>query len=245
MDKKKHADYDSFVEKFKPKKTTDDCFTPPEVYDCVLSYVGEHIDLTKLGVVRPFYPGGDYQNFDYKPNSIVVDNPPFSILSQIVRWYTDKGIKFFLFAPHLTLFSSNQDCSYVICNYSVVYTNGAKVKTSFMTNIFAEPQIVVSGDLNKKMKDAQAVTKNKLPKYSYPSSLVTVSRLAKVAGLGSNYVINRKCTYKVVQLDAQKQARKLIFGYGFLLSKEEEARLKEDVIIWELSDREREIVNNL
>lgn len=28
-------DYDGFVEKFKPKKTTDDCYTPPDVYDCV------------------------------------------------------------------------------------------------------------------------------------------------------------------------------------------------------------------
>ncbi len=27
----KHEDYDAFVEKFKPKKTTDDCYTPPEV----------------------------------------------------------------------------------------------------------------------------------------------------------------------------------------------------------------------
>lgn len=27
--KTKHNDYDAFVEKFKPKLTTDDCFTPP------------------------------------------------------------------------------------------------------------------------------------------------------------------------------------------------------------------------
>lgn len=26
---KKMKDYDEFVEKFKPKKTTDDCYTPP------------------------------------------------------------------------------------------------------------------------------------------------------------------------------------------------------------------------
>ena len=29
-------DYEGFVEKFKPKKTTDDCYTPPAVYDYVL-----------------------------------------------------------------------------------------------------------------------------------------------------------------------------------------------------------------
>ena len=27
--------YDEFVEKFKPKNTTDDCMTPPLVYDAV------------------------------------------------------------------------------------------------------------------------------------------------------------------------------------------------------------------
>ena len=34
-------DYDGFVEKFKPKKTTDDCYTPPEVYEVVASWVEE------------------------------------------------------------------------------------------------------------------------------------------------------------------------------------------------------------
>lgn len=28
-------DYDGFVEKFKPKRTTDDCYTPPAVYEAV------------------------------------------------------------------------------------------------------------------------------------------------------------------------------------------------------------------
>lgn len=28
--------YDEFVDKFKAKKTTDDCYTPPEVYNAIL-----------------------------------------------------------------------------------------------------------------------------------------------------------------------------------------------------------------
>ena len=32
-------DYDGFVEKFKPKKTTDDCYTPPAVYDLSLIHI--------------------------------------------------------------------------------------------------------------------------------------------------------------------------------------------------------------
>lgn len=32
-------DYDGFVEKFKPNKTTDDCYTPPAVYDAILGWI--------------------------------------------------------------------------------------------------------------------------------------------------------------------------------------------------------------
>ena len=32
-------DYDAFVGKFKPKKTTDDCYTPPAVYEAVRGWV--------------------------------------------------------------------------------------------------------------------------------------------------------------------------------------------------------------
>ena len=30
--------YREFVEKFKPKKTTDDCYTPNEIYEAVKNY---------------------------------------------------------------------------------------------------------------------------------------------------------------------------------------------------------------
>ena len=48
-------DYEGFVEKFKPKKTTDDCYTPPAVYDYVLQYVADHCDIDGMTVVRPFF----------------------------------------------------------------------------------------------------------------------------------------------------------------------------------------------
>ena len=38
-------DYEGFVEKFKPKKTTDDCYTPPEVYNEVMAWVRENCDM--------------------------------------------------------------------------------------------------------------------------------------------------------------------------------------------------------
>lgn len=96
--------YRSFVEKFKPKKTTDDCYTPPAVYDAILSYVIKKYGLQGRPIVRPFFPGGDFENNDYPDGCVVVDNPPFSLSSKIVDFYIGRGIDFFLFAPHLTMF---------------------------------------------------------------------------------------------------------------------------------------------
>lgn len=85
-------DHESFEEKFKPKKTTDDCYTPEDVYMAIRNWVGENItSLEGRRVVRPFYPGGDYRNFDYGGDCFVLDNPPFSILAKI-RDFMLKGI---------------------------------------------------------------------------------------------------------------------------------------------------------
>ena len=102
----KSKNYEEFVNKFKPKKTTDDCYTPDCVYDVVLDYVVQHYKIDREKVVRPFWPGGDYENYDYSDGKIVVDNPPFSILSKICNTLNDKGVKFFLFAPTLTFFGT-------------------------------------------------------------------------------------------------------------------------------------------
>ncbi len=99
-------DYDGFVDKFKPKLTTDDCYTPQYVYDVIRDWVDENvIPLEGKRVVRPFYPGGDYRNFDYSGDCFVLDNPPFSILAEIRDFYAERNIGYFLFAPALTLFS--------------------------------------------------------------------------------------------------------------------------------------------
>ena len=96
--KEKFKDYDGFVEKFKPKKTTDDCYTPPEVYDVVLKHVREAYNIADdVPIVRPFYPGGDYEHYDYPEGCVVVDNPPFSIFANILDFYQARGIRFFLF----------------------------------------------------------------------------------------------------------------------------------------------------
>lgn len=77
--------YEEFVEKFKNSnlpKTTDDCYTPQNVYNVVANWVADEYKINRDTFCRPFYPGGNYENYDYK-NKVVVDNPPFSILSKI------------------------------------------------------------------------------------------------------------------------------------------------------------------
>ena len=51
---KKNQNYDEFIEKFKQKKTTDDCYTPPPVYEAVLDWARKHHDIGARPVVRPF-----------------------------------------------------------------------------------------------------------------------------------------------------------------------------------------------
>lgn len=100
MDKKNFNDYDGFVDKFKPKKTSDDCYTPPEVYDVVLQHVRDTYGIDEsASIVRPFYPGGDYEHYDYPEGCVVVDNLPFSIFSKILDYYQPRNIRFFLFVP--------------------------------------------------------------------------------------------------------------------------------------------------
>ena len=80
-------DYDSFIAKFAENpRTTDECWTPKDVYEAVVRYVGTVTDLTGKEILRPFYPGGDYINAEYPDNGVVIDNPPFSIFTKIVRF---------------------------------------------------------------------------------------------------------------------------------------------------------------
>jgi hypothetical protein len=130
-------EYNEFLDKFEIQKTTDDCYTPDGVYQAVVDWVEKEYGVKPAKMVRPFYPGGDYQHETYPKGCVVVDNPPFSILAEIINFYADRGIKFFLFAPSLTLFSSSSSssCCALATGADVIYENGASVATSFLTNL--------------------------------------------------------------------------------------------------------------
>ena len=258
----KNNDYEEFVDKFKPKLTTDDCYTPKEVYGVVLDYVIEKCNIEGLEILRPFYPGGDYENFDYPENSVVVDNPPFSIISKIIRFYNERGINYFLFAPHLTLFSSNQEYTAIVADASIIYENGANVKTSFVSNLFGTKKIIGSPELYKRLKAINDEKKANLPCYQYPHNIVTVSSIAKIVSKGVYIEIDKKDVAFCRALDHQKEHKKWIFGSGFLISNAAAAEkaaaekaaaekaaaekaAEKNIIYWELSKREKDIINKL
>lgn len=260
----KSKTYEEFVDKFKPKLTTDDCYTPAPVYDAVKAWVCKEYGVKEEDIVRPFWPGADYEATEYPDGCVVLDNPPFSILSKICRFYLDRGIKFFLFAPSLTCLGGADICmrmNHIICHADIVYENGAVVRTGFVSNLGdGEMVLQTAGGLTEEIKKANVkITERNIPKYEYPPEIVTTSMLMRYARYGVEFKVKRSECVRVAALDAQKKHKKTIYGYGLLLNStkatergkaEIEARAraekeKEKDKFWQLSDRERAIVAKL
>lgn len=216
-------EYKDFVAKFEPKKTTDDCYTPDGIYDVITSWVEKEYGLNRENFVRPFYPNGDYQKEEYPEGCVVVDNPPFSIMSEIVQWYTDHNVKFFLFAPSLVGLSQTQvELATMICaSADITYENGATVVTSFTTNlekgIVAKTAPELHDLIEEKNKEIKQESRIEMPKYTYPSAIVTMAMLGDWANLGIDFEVKRGECIRVSELDSQKEQGKAIFGGGFTL----------------------------
>ena len=251
--------YEEFVEKFKPKKTTDDCYTPPEIYEVVAGYVAERFGIDRADMVRPFWPGGDFEGFDYPEGCCVVDNPPFSILARIKRFYMERGIRFFIFAPTLTCFSGTltRDLTHIVCDANVTYENGAVVRTSFVTNMGGDVVAESCPELSRRLNEANdarlEATRKTLPKYEYPDELLTAAKLSWMAKHGTELSVRRADCVRVSKLDANPRG---IYGGGLLLSAraaaeraaaeraaaERAAAERAAAHRWQLSEREKGIV---
>ena len=213
--------YQEFVDKFKPKLTTDDCYTPKNVYEAVKAWVVRHYHLEDAEIVRTFWPGGDYRGVEYPKSCVVIDNPPFSILSDICRFYQEQGVRYFLFAPALTLFSTaSGGCNYVLASAAVTYENGAVVNTGFITNL-GEWKIETAPDLYQLVKAADDENRSKrtaeFPVYAYPPEVLTPAA-CRLAKYGQTLRVRQSEAVFVRALDSQREQGKTIFGCGFLLS---------------------------
>ena len=245
-------EYNDFLDKFEAKKTTDDCYTPDIVYDAVAGWVAKEYKLDRKHFVRPFYPGGNYQAEEYRTKDVVVDNPPFSILTEILNFYTSKNIPFFLFAPALTLFGSGRTAPvcYIASGCEIIYENGAHVNTGFITNldkakIRAVPELYKV--LSEAVEEYASTLRKELPKYSYPDEVITATKVQYLSRYGQSLTIYPDECERITELDAQKESGKALYGGGFLISEkaaaekaaaEKAAAEKAAATRWPLSERE-------
>ena len=208
-------DYASFVAKFTEQpKTTDDCYTPEDVYNAVVEYVGTITDMTGKCILRPFYPGGDYENAEYPDNGIVIDNPPFSMFTKIVRFYMAADIPFFLFGPGMTIL---QICKYgataVIIGKQVLFHNKAFIRMNFATNLLPDMMVVTAPTLTEALENLPSQNqKSELPKYRYPENVISTSMLQTIANGGIEIGIPRAASITIGGLDNHPKGKSALFG---------------------------------
>lgn len=266
----KNETYEEFVEKFKCKKTTDDCYTPEPVYNAISQWVAKQYSLNGSDFIRPFCPDKDYKQVKYNNTDIVVDNPPFSILSEIVKFYVSNQIKFFLFCPTMTSLRYSDYCTLLITDSDITYENGARVNTSFITNlepheIRTRTEIELTELINKANEETIGKIRKTLPKYCYPDNVLTASNMQSFAHSGIDFKVPRSECLRISSLESQRPYKKAIFGCGLLISdnlknKRNEAKLKADeaklkaneaklkaneIRYWELSEQEMQLIKSL
>ena len=241
---------------------SDECYTPTPVYETVKNWACAEYNIDPKCIVRPFYVGGDYEHFPYRPDSVVIDNPPFSLLSKICAFYLERNIRFFMFAPTLTLFgqrSNTMKMTHIVCGNNITYDNGVKVPTSYITDCDDDTILVrTAPDLTELVEQALELVygprKTQATKFEYPDNLVSPAMLRKYSNYGIDITIRRNECVPVPKLDAQAGLKKEVFGGGLLVSDrvavaraEAERRVEEATqpIRLTLSDREKELVSEL
>ena len=250
-------DYDSFMAKFTEgnAKTTDDCYTPKDVYEAVVEYVGTICDMKGKMILRPFFPNGDYLNAEYPEDGIVIDNPPFSMFTKIVRFFTAQDIPFFLFGPGMTIASCCKYCTAVIVAEQITFDNGAQIRCNFASNLYGDTMITTApllGDLLASCPSQKP--RNPLPSFEYPEEVLSVSDMQTIARNGEVFSVSRSEAVIIKDLDLHPK-RGGLFGDHFLLSEakaNEKQRAKERVkekamrgIPISLSEREKRMIAKL
>lgn len=251
-------EYVQYLEKFDEFKdyTTDDTFTPNDVMAEVYRYVSERWHLDPAYFVRPFWPGADYKTFNYDifgenvwDRCVVVDNPPFSMISKIVRFYTERGISFFLFAPGLVILNVAAGVPGLtrIVGGNVRYENKALVPTGFITNLPGDNIIETEPELFDKICEHKAPR----PRKVYDEHVIRSGNVINLCRIGAKVEIPRdEATDPIPCLDCGEK----VFGSCILVSdsmaeklrreKLRREKLRDDLHI-PLSDREQEIIRKI
>lgn len=244
--------------------TNDECYTSPEVYDTVLNYAIERYNLQGKHIVRPFVPNGNYQQYVYGKNDVVIDNPPFSMASKITNWYIDHNIPFFLFINGLYGVSLSRGlhgkATVITTNANVSFYhkgNEKNIKLGFVTNM-DQKNIIVRGDATLTNRLNGLVKKKSFKRYHYPDNflknndiLAALQRNVELKLTTDNCLFEDNLDYHKAKTNGKSQ-RLSVFGGGYLvddkLYEEFKASLKQDLpntYCVTLSPREKKLVEEL
>lgn len=194
--KKKRTRLDS-----KKKRTSDDIMTPEANYEAVKNWAIDRFGLEGKRIVRPFWPGADYTTEEYDDDTIVIDNPPYSIERQIIRWYCQHNVRFFLYCNGLTAIhcyttkSETLPVGLVLVKDSIAF-NESMVNVGFVTNLLEPGQLLLSGTLNDAISKSQK-RMNRGKKRSYPEHIYTAAALGKLGrdGIDTMVQMNKYVTH--------------------------------------------------
>ena len=145
----------------------------------------------------------------------------------------ERNIKFFLFAPTLTLFTGRGlDICYLPTGVGITYENGASVNTSFITNL-ENHRIKTVPRLYEKLYEANKESLKdrhiQHPRYEFPESVVTAAGLSRLSVHGVELTIDAEECFRISELDAMKEVGKTIYGGGYLLSHKASIRNREAI----------------
>ena len=244
--------------------TTDECYTPPAVYDTVLDYAVERYNLQDKHIVRPFIPGGDYQKYVYDKNDVVIDNPPFSITTKIAKWYIDRNIPFLLFINGLYGVSLSRglhgNATVIVTNAPVSFYNKGsekRIRLGFVTNL--EPKnIILRADATLTNRLNGLVKKKSFKRFQYPENflknndiLAALQRNVELKLTTDNCLFEDNLDYHKAHTHGKSQ-RVSVFGGGYLVNDrlygEFKESLKQDLpntYCVTLSLREKKLIEHL
>ena len=244
-----NPEYAAFLEKFKPKLTSDDCFTPPNIYEAVRDWACAKYAIDPAAIVRPFWPGADYERFDYPEGCVVLDNPPFSRMSAILRFYAARRIRFFLFSHAMTLFKPVEGVNYVAVGVTITFANGAKIPVSFATSegeFLVETAPELRDALEAIDKANAAKGKRHVTKLALPAACLTAMGAAYLSAHHTPYRLKRSDAMFIRRLEGLPGG---LYGGGFLLSEkaaaEKAAAEKAAAVVVGLSAREKALPKSL
>jgi hypothetical protein len=96
--------------------------------------------------------------------------------------------------------------------------------------------------------------KRRMPRYTWPKEVIMSPFLHKCSQYGIDFTLKKHQVQLIEELEQQRELGKSIYGKGYLVNDEvlhqreiaeKEIAEKEDAYVWELSDKERDIIAQL